>query len=96
MILVEITTIIITITTTVVEVITVMVREVPMGAVAVGVVEDEAATDVGSVVDPGTLRANAQIIEAAAVEVEAMEITTEVVVEDIIVATGRIKSEIHC
>jgi len=25
-----------------------------------------------------------------------MEITTEVVVEDIIVATGRIKSEIHC
>jgi hypothetical protein len=67
-----------------------------MGAVAVGVVEDEAATDVGSVVDPGTLRANARIIEAAAVEVEAMEITTEVVVEDIIVATGRIKSEIHC
>jgi hypothetical protein len=28
--------------------------------------------------------------------VEAMEITTEVVVEDIIVPTGRIKSEIHC
>ena len=44
----------------------------------------------------GHFGANARIIEAAAVEVEAMEITTEVVVEDIIVATGRIKSEIHC
>ena len=54
MILVEITTIIIIITTTVVEVITVMVREVPMGAVAVGAPPTEAVQE--SVVNRSIVR----------------------------------------